>query len=73
MNDLLIPKIEIEVLPSSLSHEKSYIQIFNDKRKYFVGDNIQLKMICFDKYENKPFYVFYYLLFKSIIIYSLRI
>jgi len=49
---LLIPQIDVEVLPSTPSHEKSNVEILNDKSKYFVGDNIQLKMICLDKYEN---------------------
>ena len=52
INGLLIPKIEIEVSPSTPNHEKTYVENINDKSKYFVGDNIQLKMICLDKYEN---------------------
>ena len=52
INGLLIPQIEIEVSPSTPNHEKTYVENINDKSKYFVGDNIQLKMICLDKYEN---------------------
>ena len=52
LNKLLIPTLDITVIPSTPSFIKSYVEIINKKNKYYAGEFIKFKIICLDENEN---------------------